>query len=365
MSDHLNQLAELFVLTRAAGGSDCVISYGLPVKARVSGGFKVIRDHVILKHELNGFLKALLSEEEELALEKERSLDFSRRVGDGGRVRFNIFFQRGRPVIVGRLLSSEIPLIDELGVPPTFKKMLSRRAGLILVTGPTSSGKTTTLASAIQYLNERYEYHIISMEDPIEYEHTNKNSIVEQIEIGHDALTFTKALRSALRQCPDVIVVGEMRDLESIQNALTLAETGHLVLATLHTRDAVSAISRIADVFPETMISQIHFMLSQVLVGVLSQRLIGVSGGKEMVLACELMLNTPAVRRLIRERKADQIASVIQSSAQGGMIALNDSLAYLVSCGLIGAEEALSQSTRPESLIKQLERLNKTTVRRR
>jgi twitching motility protein PilT len=365
MNEHLNQLADLFVKTRAAGGSDCIISCGLPVKAKVKGGFRVIRDQPLTDEELRGILCSLLTDSEARELEVNRCIDLSRRVGAGGRVRFNIFFQRMVPVIIGRLLSSKIPKIEELGIPMTFRNMLGRRPGLILVTGPTGSGKTTTLASAIQYLNEEKEYHIISMEDPIEYEHENIRCVVEQIEIGRDAKSFSQALRSSLRQSPDVIVVGEMRDLESIQNALTLAETGHLVLATLHTRDAVSAVSRIVDIFPESQAAQIHFILSQVLIGVLSQRLMPMVNGKEMVLACEVLLNTPAVQRLIRDRKAEQIASVIQSSGGEGMIALNDSLAYLVSCGLIGGEEALSQSTRPDSLLKQLERLNQKTVRRR
>jgi twitching motility protein PilT len=302
------------------------------------------------------FVERLLPTESLQKLASEKTIDFSRKFACGTRVRFNIFFQRGNLVIVGRLLAPRIPTIEELGVPPALKELIGCRQGLILITGPTGSGKSTTLASIIQHLNKTRQYHIISIEDPVEYEHENINSVVEQIEIGQDAHSFSSALKGTLRRAPDVIVVGEMRDLESIQNALLLAETGHLVLGTLHTHDAVNAVSRIADVFPEEMIGQIYYILSQVLLGVFAQRLVPKRDGSGMVLACEVLLATAAVRNLVRERKEEQIYSIMQSSGADGMLTLNESLAGLVTSGIVGMEEAMSQSTRPTSLQKRLQR---------
>lgn len=353
----ITALEELIRKTCALGGADVLLSCGTEPRAKVNGGLVTLSSAKLTPQDMRGFVETLLETKELKQLSDFKTVDFSRKFQDGTRVRFNIFFQRDNLVIVGRLLSARIPEIDELGVPPALKNLLGCRQGLILITGPTGSGKSTTLASVIQYLNQKREYHIISLEDPIEYEHANINSVVEQIEIGRDADSFSSALKGTLRRAPDVIVVGEMRDLDSIQNALLLAETGHLVLGTLHSPSAVHAVARIADVFPEEMMSQIYYLLSQVLLGVFAQRLVPMRDGAGMVLACEVMLATPAVRNLIRDRKGEQIYSVMQSSAQEGMLTLNDSLMELVQGGLIGREEALSQSTRASSLKKRFERM--------
>lgn len=354
MSDFLNRLIKK---TCDLGGADVLLSCGTVPCAKVNGGLIKLAVEKLTMKDMRGFVEKLLPSSDLQRLSRDKSIDFCRKFDSGTRVRFNIFFQRGLLVIVGRVLASRIPDIDDLGVPPAFKSMLGCRQGLILITGPTGSGKTTTLASAIQYLNKHREYHIISLEDPIEYEHPNINSVVEQIEIGQDADSFASALKGTLRRAPDVIIVGEMRDLDSIQNALLLAETGHLVLGTLHTHDAVNAVSRIADVFPEEMVSQIYYILSQVLLGVLAQRLVPLKDSSGMILASEILLATSAVRNLVRDRKEEQIYSVMQSSGQDGMVTLNDSLAKLVDDGLVGLDEALSQSMRPDALKKRLGRL--------
>ncbi len=302
---------------------------------------------------MRAFVDILLSSKAIEKLTVNRSVDVCHRFRDGTRVRFNFFFQRGNLALVGRVLATSIPDLENLGVPGALENLLGARQGLILITGATGSGKSTTLASAIKYLNQKREYHIISIEDPIEYEHENINSVVEQIEIGSDADSYADALKGTLRRAPDVIVVGEMRDLESIQNALLLAETGHLVMGTLHTHDAVNAVTRIADVFPEEMLSQIYYILSQVLLGVFTQALIPTRDGNGMVLASEVMLATSAVRNLIRERRCEQIQSVIQSSSEVGMITMNDSLVNLVKSNRVGIDEALAYSPRPEALRKR------------
>jgi twitching motility protein PilT len=336
------------------GGSDLILSKGVVPYAKVFGGLQPLSDQLVGPEMIQRIIESLLDPSEFSKFQTKRSLDFGTDLGEEGAVRFNFFHQQGSPALVGRLIAENPPEIDSLGIPPSFTPLLSQRNGLILVTGPTGSGKSTTLAAALDYLNQNFNHHIISIEDPIEYRHKNKRSVVEQIEIGRDALTFSDALRASLRQAPDVIMIGELRDRHSMEIAMTLAETGHLVLATVHARDAIQAISRMVDAFSPEQQTQICCALSQVLTGVLAQQLIPDMEEKQMVLASELLISCQAAQNLIRERKIDQIYSVLQSGGMNGMVTMNDSLFQLVRRGMIHVEDALARSARPAELTRLL-----------
>ncbi len=263
------------------------------------------------------------------------------------RLRGNAFMQRGEVALALRMIPSSIPTFEELGLPPVATWLAELPRGLVLVTGPTGCGKSTTLASIIDHINEHRELHILTVEDPIEYVHQHKRSVVNQREVGLDSQTFERALRSALREDPDVLLIGEMRDLESIQIALTMAETGHLVFATLHTNDAAQALDRIIDVFPADRQDQIRVQLAASLAAVLAQRLVPRIGGG-MVAAFEVLVATPAVRNLLREGKTNQLRNVMTTSQKDGMLTLEASMARLVQAGLISYEAALSRHHAPE-----------------
>jgi twitching motility protein PilT len=270
------------------------------------------------------------------------------------RIRGNAFVQRGQVALALRMIPSAIPTFEELGLPPVATWLAELPQGLVLVTGPTGSGKSTTLASIIDYINDRRDVHVLTVEDPIEYVHEHKRSVVNQREIGLDCDSFERAMRAALREDPDVLLVGEMRDLESIQIALTMAETGHLVFATLHTNDAAQALDRIIDVFPEGRRDQIRVQLAASLDAVIAQRLVP-RPGYGMVAAFEVLVATPAVRNLLRDGKTNQLRNVITTGQQDGMITLELSLARMIRAGVVSYEDALAVSMHPRELARAVD----------
>ncbi len=277
-------------------------------------------------------------------------LDFSYSLAKVSRFRVNVYRDKGTVAAAFRVIPARILSIRELGLPPILEELARKPRGLILVTGPTGSGKTTTLSAMVGQINNERSAHVITIEDPIEYLHTHKLSIVNQRELGADTKSFGNALRSALREDPDVILVGEMRDLDTISTAITCAETGHLVLATLHTNNAPQTVDRIVDVFPPEQQEQIRFMLSNNLEGVLCQQLLPRAGRPGRVCAMEVMIASPAIRNLIREAKAHQVTSVIQTSANLGMQTMDQSLRDLYQKGLISYDEALQRAMNPDEL---------------
>jgi twitching motility protein PilT len=348
------RLVEILHKAAALNASDIHITAGSRPVVRIDGKITPLMEYPILTPEMTQrLIYSVMSEKHRKQLEEKRQVDFSFSVKDVGRFRANVFFQRGSVAGVFRRLPNKIMTVDELGLPQKVLELCHRSMGLVLVTGPTGSGKTTTLATLINYINETFPHHIITIEDPIEYVFHHKKSIVNQREIGEDVDNFADALRAALREDPDVILVGEMRDLETIEIALRAAETGHLVFGTLHTNTAVSTITRIVDVFPPNQQEQIRIQLSFVLQGVISQRLVPKIGGGR-VLAYELLIPNTAIRSLIRENKLQQIYSIMQSGqAETGMQTMNQSLANLYRSGLITLEDAFRYS--PD--VKELERM--------
>ncbi len=349
-------LSFLEILYKASvmSASDVHITAGAKPMVRVDGRMKPLDEYPVLTPEMTQrLLYSVMSEKHRKKLEEKGQVDFSFGVKDVGRFRANVFFQRGSLAGAFRRLPSKIMTVEELGLSKKVLELCHRNMGLILITGPTGSGKSTTLATLINYINENFPYHIITIEDPIEYVFHHRKSIVNQREVGEDVNSFADALRAALREDPDVILVGEMRDLETIEIALRAAETGHLVFATLHTNTAVSTITRIVDVFPPQQQEQVRVQLSFVLQGVISQRLVPKIGGGR-VLAYELLIPNTAIRSLIRENKLQQIYSIMQSGqAETGMQTMNQSLANLYRSGLITLEDAFRYS--PD--IKELERM--------
>jgi twitching motility protein PilT len=299
--------------------SDLILTVDAPPQYRVLGELKSSDEQPLTQEEIAGLVLPLLTPVQQQELEQDRAVDFSHGFPGLTRFRFNVFYQRGSLAAAIRLIPHRIPSFEELGLPDMARDLALRPHGLVLVTGPAGSGKSTTLAAMIDYINDMRHVHVVCIEDPIEYLHSHRRSTVEQREIGDDAPSFSKALRSVFRQSPDVIMIGEMRDLETMQMALTLAETGHLILATLHTQDTVHAIHRIVDVFPPAHQQQVYTQLSMVLTGVLSQSLLMTADQARRVLACEVMNVNNAIRNLIRERQLQQVYSVIQTGRGEGM----------------------------------------------
>jgi len=295
-----------------------------------------------------------LTTEQASELESRRALDFCFVRGALGRFRANFHYQRGTLAASIRLLPAQIPTIESLNLPPVLARLTERRQGLVLLTGPTGCGKTSTMAALIERINARRRDHIITIEDPIEYQHANRNSIVEQIEVGHDTPSFAEAVRAVLRQNPDVILVGEMRDSETIAAALTAAETGHLVLSSLHTNDAAQTMSRILDSFPESNQPQIRQQLSLALLAVIAQQLVPAVGHVGRYPAVETMMATPAIRNLIRTGKDHQLRSHISTGRGDGMITMDQSLAELVRVGRISRETASAHCYHPDELRSHL-----------
>ncbi len=336
------------------GASDLHLTVGNPPMMRVKGKIQPINNdgNSIEKEELHQLLNDILTEEQRKQLEREKELDLSLEIEDIGRFRVNVFFTRRGEGAVLRYIPDELKSFSELGLPEYFLKPLCMaKKGLALVTGPTGSGKSTTLASMIDYINAHRNDHIITIEDPIEFIHRHKKSIVSQREVGTHTKSFQRALRSALREDPDVILVGELRDLETISLALTAAETGHLVFGTLHTINASKTVDRIIDVFPSGQQQQIRFMFSEACIAVISQVLLNRRDGKGRTPAFEMMLAITAIKSLIRESKTYQIPTVIQTSHKYGMKTLDQSLKNLVMCGIVDSREAFPYVTNP-SLFK-------------
>ncbi|WP_026487526.1 type IV pilus twitching motility protein PilT [Caldanaerobius polysaccharolyticus] len=349
-------ITDLLVEAVQRKASDIHITVGMPPVLRINGNL-VRTDYPAVKPEdTESFVQQLMSNEQYGILKQRGEFDFSYSLHGVGRFRINAYKQRGTFSLAIRALALNVPSIDELGLPAIVKDLAMKTRGLILVTGPTGSGKSTTLAAMIDLINSNRECHILTLEDPIEYLHKHKRSIVNQREIGYDSASFASALRAALREDPDVILVGEMRDLESMQIALTAAETGHLVLSTLHTIGAAKTIDRIVDVFPPHQQQQIRVQLSMVLEGVISQQLLRSADGKRRVLATEIMVATPAIRNLIREGKTFQIQSSVQTGARYGMHTMDSSIANLYRNGIITLEEAQMYAIEPENMLMLVDR---------
>ena len=332
--------------------SDLLLTSGTPPQFRINGVFEPVGTDVLTPEVTFGMARSVLSESQLERLECERSCDTSSYVEDVARFRANVYYQRGSVAIAVRLIPFSIPGFEELGVPEMAKDFAMRPHGLVLLTGPAGSGKSTTLAAMIEHINSIRNLHVVTIEDPIEYVHSHNKSVIDQREVGSDAHSFEEALRSVFRQSPDVIMVGEMRDLETIRLAITLAETGHLILGTLHTQDTTHAISRIIDVFPTSQQQQVYTQLSMALQGVMAQLLLPKEDGSGRVLACEILNVDNAIRNLIRETQIQQIYSVIQSGRSKGMVTMNDSLAELYYGGVIAKDTALERSARPGELLK-------------
>ncbi len=342
---------ELFKKLVELGGSDLHITVGIPPCVRIHGEIQQLSEYPPLTpKDTRSLIYSIMTDAQKHKFEENWELDFSFGIKGLARFRANVFMQKGAVAGVFRIIPYEIKSFEELGLPPVVKELTKLPNGLILVTGPTGSGKSTTLATMIDEINKTRKEHIITIEDPIEFLHEHKQCIVNQREVDSDTKSFAKALRSALREDPDVVLVGEMRDLETIETALRVAETGHLVFATLHTNSAVQTINRIIDVFPAHQQQQVRTQLSFVIQGILCQTLLPKIGGGR-VMAMEILIPTPAIRNLIREDKLHQIYSQMQmGQAQYGMQTLNQSLFELYKKGLIKLEHAFEKSTNKEEL---------------
>src|SRR6201997_1499259 len=335
--------------------SDLHLSAGANPTVRVRGRLSPLEEYPRLSPtDTREIIYSILNSEQRQRLETDWQLDFAYSVPGHARFRVNAYFQRGALGAAFRLIPFGLSSVDELGLPAVVHDMTRRPRGFVLVTGPTGSGKSTSLAAMIDEINETREEHIMTIEDPIEFLHGHKKCMVNQRELGSDALSFAHALKAALRQDPDVILVGEMRDLETISTALTAAETGHLVFATLHTMDTAQTIDRIIDVFPAHQQGQVRVQLSVALQGIMTQQLLPTADGSGRVVATEVLVPNPAVRNLIREGKTHQIYSVLQTSSAAGMPTMDASLASLVRQGAITPRLAESRSSTPEELNRLL-----------
>ncbi len=337
-------LNEILIQTVKMCGSDLHLAAGIPPVVRLNGELVKLSMPLLMPSDIEELVFPLLQPKQREQLEQNRELDFSYSLPGVSRFRGNIMWQRGSLGVNFRVVAMQIPYLEELALPWAVKNLAMLPRGLVLVTGPTGSGKSTTLAALINTINEQRSLNILTVEDPIEYLHSHQKSIVKQREVGSDTHSFAAALRHALRHDPDVILIGEMRDTESIAIALTAAETGHLVFSTLHTQTAALAVHRIVDVFPEGMRNQIRQQLSDSLQGVLTQQLIPRKDGGGRVVAVELLLTNPAVRNLIREAKEHQLYSIMQTGRGVGMQTMDQALAELCLTGAITRESALERS---------------------
>lgn len=343
-SDYVVSLHELLGETVRRGASDLHLTAGAPPIIRIFRNMTVLDDLPVLRPvDVESLVMPVLSAYQRETFLKEWELDFSYSIPGLSRFRGNIMKQRGSMAVAFRTIPYEIPELGTLGLPEQVKELCHLPRGLVLITGPTGSGKSTTLAAMIDYINRNRSLNIVTVEQPIEYLHRHKRSVVKQREVGSDTHSFSEALRHVLRHDPDVILIGEMRDLESISIALTAAETGHLVFSTLHTQTAPLTIHRIVDVFQEHLRNQIRQQLAETLQGVVCQQLLHEAHGRGMVLATEVMLATPAVRNLIRDEKEHQLYSCIQTSQSHGMRTMDQSLAALCQEGKITREQALAR----------------------
>jgi twitching motility protein PilT len=347
-------IKDLLHLAVQTGASDLHISASAPPMLRIHGILGPTELPVVTKEGAKAFTLELLTERQREELEKNGEVDFSYTLEGVSRYRINAFMQKGSYALAIRLIPQRIPAFHELQLPEILLQMVKAPRGLIVVTGPTGSGKSTTLAAMIDEINAKRDGHIITIEDPIEYVHSNKRCLVNQREVGEDTLSFAKALRASLRQDPDVILVGEMRDLETIATAITAAETGHLVFATLHTNSAAQTIDRIIDVFPPHQHQQIRVQLASTIQGVISQQLLTRRDRPGRVLATEILVANPAVRNLIREGKTHQLPSVIQMGQKEGMHSMEHSLKRLYMEGKISRDDAVDKAVERDSMQRLL-----------
>ncbi len=334
--------------------SDLHIVVGMPAMIRIDGNLMPISEGTLSPEDTENLVFELLSPEQKEMLLVNKEIDFSFALGDVARFRVNAYFQKGYLSAALRLIPSYIKTIEELNLPKICHNFAKMRQGFILVTGPTGHGKSTTIASMINEINQTQPLHIVTIEDPIEYVYPRGKALVSQREMHLDTHSWEIALRSALREDPDVVLVGEMRDLETIASAITIAETGHLVFATLHTNSAAQSIDRIIDVFPENQQSQVRMQLASTIAGIISIRLVPAIGGGRLPV-CEVLLASGSVATSIREGKTYQIDNIIQTSGDAGMILLDAALAYLVRAGRVSLDNAKGYSMRPESLDRMIE----------
>ncbi len=351
-------MEELLAEAVARGSSDIHLSVGISPVFRINGQLARAEYPPLGKEDAQRLIFSILSNEQRRTLEQNWELDFSYGIGGLGRFRVNVYKTRGTYAAALRAITSKIPTFDDLGLPAIVKTIAGRPRGLVLVTGATGSGKSTTLAAMIDWINENRAEHILTVEDPVEFLHASKKSIVHQRELGQDTRTFANALKSALREDPDVILVGEMRDLETISLAITAAETGHLVMGTLHTSSAIQTVDRIVDVFPPEQQMQIRVQLSNSLVAVFSQALLPrVNELRERIgriLAQEIMIVTPALANMIREGKTAQMYSSIQTGSEQGMQTLEMALKDLYQQGIVQYSDIMSKTSRPDDLKRML-----------
>ncbi|WP_438434477.1 type IV pilus twitching motility protein PilT [Gorillibacterium sp. sgz500922] len=334
------QAEELLRLAVDKRASDIHLTAGSPTMLRIHGRLRPAGEHVLQPEDTEAIARALIPAESWEPFRISGDLDFAYSIPNVARYRVNVYRQRSHVGLSIRIIPSRVPDLSALGLPAAAERFAGKPQGLLLVTGPTGSGKSTSLAAIVDYINRTRDEHIITLEDPIEYLHESKKCIVNQREVGRDTDSFAIGLRAALRQDPDVILVGEMRDLETITTAITAAETGHLVFATLHTADAPQTIDRVIDVFPAGQQQQIRYQLSSVLLGVMSQRLLPTADGNGKVAAVEVLVNTPAVANLIRSEKVHQIRSVMQTGKALGMQTMEQALRELIQAGRITLETA-------------------------
>ncbi|MCG3126957.1 MAG: Twitching mobility protein [Phycisphaerae bacterium] len=349
---HIDRLLETCI---RVGGSDIHIHVGRPPVLRVGGRLRSLETKVLEPDDTTALMKSITPERNQQEFQEEGGTDFGFAFGDAGRFRVSVFRQKGSVSMVLRLIPSKILTFEQIGLPPIVKALCRRPRGLFLVTGPTGSGKTTTLATMVDYVNMNFDRHIITVEDPIEYYHPHKKSVITQREVGIDVPSFAEALRRCLRMDPDVILVGEMRDLETMEAAIRAAETGHLVFGTLHTTGAQGTINRIIDAFPVDQQEQIRVQLSTTLIAVLSQTLLPVMEGTGRVAAYEFLVVTPAIANLVRENKTYRIDSSIQTGKKYGMQLLDEHLWKLYEAGTCPGDECLERARHPGDFQEKME----------
>ncbi len=349
------EMNDLLQLSVDEGASDVHLAVGLAPVLRLSGRLQTVDANVLTPDDTERLMKSITSAEHQQKVREQGGTDFGFSFSDKARFRVSVFKEKGRIGLCLRLIPTTLMSLDEIGLPPQVKELLYKPRGLILVTGPTGSGKTTTLASMMNMINIERDVHVITVEDPVEYFHDHKKSVITQREIGVDVPSFAEALKRALRQDPDVILVGEMRDLETMSAAITAAETGHLVFATLHTTGAARTVDRIVDAFPTTQQEQIRTQLSVGIVAVISQLLLVRVDAPGRVAAFEIMVTTPSIQALIRDNKTFRITSDIQTGAKYGMITLDTHLMALYEAGQIGYEDLITKAQDAESIIQKLQ----------